>query len=227
MDDRRWCAVVADLGAPGRPSEVLFGTYFSEIIYLFDVSFHATAATKQFSGAAKHPESVCGCLHVYAAAVEDPDLGSALPRGISETGVPTIETEWVPDAQAGMAPLFSLLGSHTRNALPCPDDPARGHLGAGNLLDLAGGASSVVDLDALPKPQVTNILLARNLLRRCRGNQREHGAAAKHQKRKHRKREAFDGRHLHDRRILSHLFCIFSPFGPTLICSPSGCFLVW
>ena len=44
-----------------------------------------------------HPESVCGCLHDYAAAsVEDIDLREALLRGISETGVPTIENEWVP-----------------------------------------------------------------------------------------------------------------------------------
>jgi len=36
-----------------------------------------------------HPESVCGCLHDYAAAtVEDSDLREALLRGISETGVP-------------------------------------------------------------------------------------------------------------------------------------------
>ncbi len=44
-----------------------------------------------------HPETVCGCLHDYAAAtVEDTDLREALLRGISETGVPTIETDWVP-----------------------------------------------------------------------------------------------------------------------------------
>src|ERR1700709_1510301 len=47
-----------------------------------------------------HPESVCGCLHDYAAAsVEDSDLREALLRGISETGVPTIETDWVPPAK--------------------------------------------------------------------------------------------------------------------------------
>ena len=44
-----------------------------------------------------HPEEVCGCLHDHAAAaVEDDDLREALLRGISETGVPTIETDWVP-----------------------------------------------------------------------------------------------------------------------------------
>src|SRR5258708_6179924 len=44
-----------------------------------------------------HPESVCSCLHDYAAAaVDDTDLREALLRGISETGVPTIETDWVP-----------------------------------------------------------------------------------------------------------------------------------
>ena len=44
-----------------------------------------------------HPEAVCSCLHDHAAAaVEDSDLRQALLRGISETGVPTIETDWVP-----------------------------------------------------------------------------------------------------------------------------------
>ena len=48
-----------------------------------------------------HPEAVCGCLHDHAAAtVEDTDLREALLRGISETGVPTIETEWVPRVEA-------------------------------------------------------------------------------------------------------------------------------
>ena len=47
-----------------------------------------------------HPESVCGCLHDYAAAaVEDRDLREALLRGISETGVPNIEVDWVPPAK--------------------------------------------------------------------------------------------------------------------------------
>src|SRR4029079_12883318 len=44
-----------------------------------------------------HPEEVCGCLHDHAAGiVEDNDLRQALLRGISETGVPTIESDWVP-----------------------------------------------------------------------------------------------------------------------------------
>src|ERR1700749_14319 len=47
-----------------------------------------------------HPEEVCGCLHDYAAAsVEDRDLRQALLRGISETGVPNIETDWVPPSK--------------------------------------------------------------------------------------------------------------------------------
>jgi hypothetical protein len=50
-----------------------------------------------------HPEAVCGCLHDYAAAaVEDNDLRQALLRGISETGVPTIETEWVPPSKQSL-----------------------------------------------------------------------------------------------------------------------------
>jgi hypothetical protein len=47
-----------------------------------------------------HPEAVCGSLHDHAAAVvEDTDLREALLRGISETGVPTIDTDWVPPSK--------------------------------------------------------------------------------------------------------------------------------
>jgi hypothetical protein len=47
-----------------------------------------------------NPETVCGCLHDQAAAaVVDPDLREALLRGIGETGVPTIETDWVPPSK--------------------------------------------------------------------------------------------------------------------------------
>jgi len=72
----------------------------------------------------EHPEAVCGCLHDYAvAAVEDADLRSALLRGISETGVPTIENEWVPAAKR------SLIGAtFTQVAKPtmqCMFDPAK------------------------------------------------------------------------------------------------------
>jgi hypothetical protein len=43
------------------------------------------------------PDAICGCLHDRAAAaIEDDDLRQALLRGISETGVPTIEKEWLP-----------------------------------------------------------------------------------------------------------------------------------
>jgi hypothetical protein len=47
-----------------------------------------------------HPESVCGCLHDYAvASIDDSDLRQALLRGISETGVPNIESDWVPTSK--------------------------------------------------------------------------------------------------------------------------------
>jgi hypothetical protein len=70
-----------------------------------------------------HPESVCGCLHDYAAAaVEDADLREALLRGISETGVPTIETEWVPASkQSEIGPTFTKIA---RPTLQCMFDPA-------------------------------------------------------------------------------------------------------
>ena len=70
-----------------------------------------------------HPESVCGCLHDYAAAtVEDADLRDALLRGISETGVPTIESAWVPPSkQSEIGPTFTKIAKPT---LQCMFEPA-------------------------------------------------------------------------------------------------------
>jgi hypothetical protein len=71
-----------------------------------------------------HPEEVCGCLHDHAAAlVEDRDLREALLRGISETGVPTIENEWVPVAkQSEIGATFTKIAKPT---LQCMFDPAK------------------------------------------------------------------------------------------------------
>ena len=70
-----------------------------------------------------HPETVCGCLHDHAAAaVEDNDLREALLRGISETGVPTIETEWVPvSKRSEIGPTFTVIA---KPALQCMFEPA-------------------------------------------------------------------------------------------------------
>jgi len=70
-----------------------------------------------------HPEAVCGCLHDHAAAaVEDIDLREALLRGISETGVPTIETEWVPASkQSEIGATFTKIAKPT---LQCMFEPA-------------------------------------------------------------------------------------------------------
>jgi hypothetical protein len=70
-----------------------------------------------------HPETVCSCLHDYAAAtVEDSDLREALLRGISETGVPTIETSWVPvSKQSEIGPTFSKIAKPT---LQCMFEPS-------------------------------------------------------------------------------------------------------
>lgn len=72
----------------------------------------------------EHPEEVCGCLHDHAAAVvEDRDLREALLRGISETGVPTIETDWVPVSKQGeIGPTFTRIAKPT---LQCMFDPAK------------------------------------------------------------------------------------------------------
>jgi len=70
-----------------------------------------------------HPESVCGCLHDYAAAsVEDSDLRQALLRGISETGVPNIETDWVPPSKRSeISATFTKIAKPT---LQCMFEPA-------------------------------------------------------------------------------------------------------
>jgi hypothetical protein len=70
-----------------------------------------------------HPESVCSCLHDYAAAaIEDTDLRSALLRGISETGVPTIENEWVPvSKRSQISATFTKVAKPT---MQCMFDPA-------------------------------------------------------------------------------------------------------
>ena len=70
-----------------------------------------------------HPESVCGCLHDHAAAtIEDPDLREALLRGISETGVPTIETAWVSASkQSEIGPTFTKIAKPT---LQCMFEPS-------------------------------------------------------------------------------------------------------
>ncbi len=71
-----------------------------------------------------HPEEVCGCLHDHAAAiVEDNDLREALLRGISETGVPNIETEWVPvSKRSEIGPTFTKIAKPT---LQCLFEPAK------------------------------------------------------------------------------------------------------
>ncbi len=78
-------------------------------------------------GRSRHPEAVCSCLHDKAAAlVEDPDLRAALLRGIRETGVPRIETAWVPPSkQAEIGPTFTRIA---KPALQCLfDSPADQH----------------------------------------------------------------------------------------------------
>ena len=70
-----------------------------------------------------HPESVCSCLHDYAAAaVEDTDLRTALLRGISETGVPTIETDWVPASKR--SEIGATFTKIARPTLQCMFEPA-------------------------------------------------------------------------------------------------------
>ena len=71
-----------------------------------------------------HPESVCGCLHDHALAnVSDNDLRDALLRGISETGVPTIEYAWIPvGKQVQVSATFNEIAQPT---LQCLFSPAK------------------------------------------------------------------------------------------------------
>ncbi len=70
-----------------------------------------------------HPEAVCGCLHDHAAAtVDDPDLRHALLRGISETGVPNIETQWVPASKQSL--IGATFTKIARPTLQCMFEPA-------------------------------------------------------------------------------------------------------
>jgi hypothetical protein len=76
-----------------------------------------------------HPESVCGCLHDHAvASIGDSDLRQALLRGISETGVPNIESDWVPPSKRSeTARLSPGLPSRRCNACSRPGLEARKH----------------------------------------------------------------------------------------------------
>jgi hypothetical protein len=80
--------------------------------------------TPHMVGRWAHPESVCGCLHDYAVAtIEDSDLREALLRGISETGVPTIETDWVPPSkQSEIGATFTKIA---RPVLQCMFEPTK------------------------------------------------------------------------------------------------------
>ena len=70
-----------------------------------------------------HPESVCICLHDHALAdIKDNDMREALLRGISETGVPAIENDWVPAAKR---PEINVVFTQiARPTLQCLFDPA-------------------------------------------------------------------------------------------------------
>lgn len=78
--------------------------------------------TAHMVGRWAHPDAVCGCLHDHAAAaVSDSDLRQALLRGISESGVPTIDNDWVPQSkQSQISATFTLIAKPT---LQCMFDP--------------------------------------------------------------------------------------------------------
>jgi hypothetical protein len=59
--------------------------------------FVSVCAPRMSARMVKQPEAVCGCLHDNAVSREqDTELRMALIRGVSETGVPSIQYAWVP-----------------------------------------------------------------------------------------------------------------------------------
>ncbi|QDM00168.1 hypothetical protein FLL57_10595 [Rhodopseudomonas palustris] len=78
--------------------------------------------TIHMTGRWAHPDAVCRCLHDHAAAmVPDSDLRLALLRGIRESGVPSIDNDWVPRTkQSQINATFTLIA---KPALQCMFDP--------------------------------------------------------------------------------------------------------
>jgi hypothetical protein len=109
-------------------STVVVGSAQAQVLSLSNLSDARVEFVRQCTphmvGRWAHPETVCGCLHDYAAAaVEDGDLRQALLRGISETGVPTIETDWVPPSkQSEIGATFTKIA---RPTLQCMFEPAK------------------------------------------------------------------------------------------------------
>ena len=60
------------------------------------------------------------------------------------------------------------------------------YLGAGDFLDLAGGAGAVIDLHALAEPQIDDVLLALHLFGHGVGRERQQRETAKQQNRQKR-----------------------------------------
>lgn len=75
-------------------------------------------------GRARQPESICHCLHDYALAmVTDRDLHAALMRGISETGVPSIENAWIPREKRPLVnATFSKIARPTMQCMFAPQE---------------------------------------------------------------------------------------------------------
>ena len=59
---------------------------------------------------------------------------------------------------------LSFLRPQTRNTFYRTEDSRGRHPGAGDFLDLAGGARSVIDQNALTEPQIDDVLFPRDLL---------------------------------------------------------------
>jgi hypothetical protein len=80
---------------------------------------------------------------------------------------------WMPAGVVGSGlrddePRLLSLRSDARYAFYRAEDSRGRHPGARNFLDLAGGARSVVDLDALAEPEIDDVLFAHYLIGLCR-----------------------------------------------------------
>ena len=81
------------------------------------------SARRTWSGAGRIPKAfAAACTITPPRPSRIADLREALLRGISETGVPTIETDWVPASkQSEIGPTFTKIAKPT---LQCMFEPA-------------------------------------------------------------------------------------------------------
>ena len=112
---RRFSSIAGASSAPGPGS-------FADQCFPIRATNSSASARPTWSGAGRIPKPfAAACTTMRPPRVEDTDLREALLRGISETGVPTIETDWVPPSkQSEIGATFTKIAKPT---LQCMFEP--------------------------------------------------------------------------------------------------------